>query len=472
MRHGLFLFLLILSSTVLGQKKNVVLIIVDDLRADLDKFCTQKIHKPSIDKLSEEGISFNRAYCQKALCVPSRQSFLTGMRPNKFGAGFNDHFRKKLPEHLTLPQYFKGNGYKCISVGKVFHHRDPISWSEPSWVPDPPLFFPIYGTQEAIKIQQNLVHETKFFPKGSDWWAKGGKWVPSLIWEAPEVNDNQLTDGKLADYAIERINKLKDSPFFLAVGFFRPHLPFIAPKKYFDLYPLNSIKLPENGSLPNGTPKIAAQTGGEWRSYYKVHPKSMPSDIEKKEYIRAYLASVSYVDAQIGRLVKSIEESNLVNNTIFVLMSDHGYHLFDNSSFGKSTNFEDAVRVHLAIKSPGSKSMVTSNEIVELIDLYPTLCDLTGLGIPQNLDGLSFAGIFNDRKYGKKAAYSQYSRNGFNGLSVRTEKYRFTQWQKGKQKIEELYDFNSPKPERENLVNKSEFKEELTDLRKLLKSGF
>lgn len=463
---------LFLVGSLAAKKKNVLLIIVDDLRADLEQFCTKEIHKPAIDKLSAEGVSFGRAYCQKALCVPSRQSFLTGLRPNKFGADFNDHFRRKLPQHLTLPQYFKQKGYKSISIGKVFHHRDPKSWSEPSWVPEPSAYYPIYGTKEGLEIQTSMVKKKKFFPKGNEWWAKGDKWVPGLIWEAPKVKDNDLTDGMLADYAINKLKEVKNTPFFIAVDFFRPHLPFIAPKKYFDLYPLSSIRLPDNESLPKDAPSIAAQTGGEWRSYHDIKSRGMPQTVTRKEYIRAYLASLAYVDAQIGRLLGSIEGENLKENTIVILMSDHGYHLFDNNSFGKSTNFEDATKVLLTVRAPQIQKARKTDAIVELVDLYPTVCELAGLKTTQTLDGKSFVDVLKGKEKGKEAAFSQYFRSGYQGLSVRTKRFRFTQWQKGSKTIEELYDFNLKDPEAKNVAEQSKYRSYLSDLREKLKQGF
>lgn len=455
-----------------AQKKNVLLIIVDDLRADLNEFSDKGVHKPAIDKLSSEGVSFTRAYCQKALCVPSRQSFLTGMRPNKFGAGFNEHFRKKLPKHITLPQYFKENGYQSISLGKVFHHRDPVSWTEPSWVPQPKYYYPIYGTEEAVKIQQEQVKAKQFFPKDKEWWARGDKWVPGLIWESPDVLDNKLTDGMLTDYAIEKIDELKNKPFFMAVGFFRPHLPFIAPKKYFDLYPLNSIRLSKNETLPKGSPGISAQTGGEWRHYHKIPSTGMPKEDTRKEYIRAYLASVSYVDAQIGRLLKKLNDSGLEENTVVVLLSDHGYHLFDKNSFGKSTNFEDAVKVHLTLRDKSTQKARKTSAIIELIDLYPTICELVNLPVPQFLDGKSFKDVIKGSDTGKELAYSQYFRSGFQGVSIRTDRFRYTQWKKGKQILEELYDFSLADPEGKNLIQETEYRKHSFTLKQKLKAGF
>ena len=465
----LIALLFIFGTVYSSDKPNVLMIVVDDLRADLQQFSSKKIHRPAMDRLASESVSFKRAYCQKALCVPSRQSFLTGLRPDKFGAGFNNHFRKKLPNHVTLPQLFKKNGYETISIGKVFHHRDRKSWSEASWVPKPSFHYPLYASKEAREIQQKMVAGKKFAPKGSDWWAHGGKWAPGFIWDAAEVNDSELTDGKIADYAISKLKLLKNKPFFMAVGFFRPHLPFIAPQKYFDLYPMESIKLPINQKLPFNVPEFAAQTGGEWRSYYGISKKGFPNKKEIKEYIRAYLASVAYVDAQIGRVLQSLKDKGVGENTVVVLLSDHGYHLFDMNSFGKSTNFEDAVRVPFMIKSPKYKSGI-ANSIIELVDLYPTLAELAGLETPSGLDGQSFVNVLKGSETGKSAAYSQYSRKGFKGYSVRTDRFRFTQWIKGSKRYQELYDFTEDPSQ--NVADQEDYADYIKLLRKKLSTVF
>ena len=194
------------GSKKVNEKKNILLIIVDDLRTELGCYGKQNVITPNIDNLAAEGILFSHAYCQKSICVPSRHSFLTGMRPNTFGSGFSNHFRDKFPDLITLPQLFKKNGYKTISVGKVFHHRDPVSWDIASWVPEPELCYPIYVSEKNKQIQKDNINANKHAHKGHEWWAKGGMWVPADISESPNVADDELFDGKIANYAIEKFN--------------------------------------------------------------------------------------------------------------------------------------------------------------------------------------------------------------------------------------------------------------------------
>jgi len=456
------------------NQPNVLLIIVDDLRAELNDYTQPPVRTPHINKLSEEGITFLNAYCQKAICVPSRQSFLTGMRPDSFGAGFNNHFRKRLPDHSTLPQQFKQHGYRTESVGKVFHHRDSISWNAPSWVPTPELSYPIYRTEENLAVQRDRIARGEYFPKDSLWWASGGKWVPAGVWEAPDVADDQLTDGVIASYALERFRALKDTTFFMAVGFFRPHIPFIAPQKYYDLYPLNSINLPTDSLLPLDAPSVAKNDRGEWRKYHQVPAQGMPNKITQREYIRGYLASVSYVDAQIGRLLNGLDELGLQDNTIVVLMSDHGYHLFDKASFGKKTNYEGSTRVPLIMKAPSlSRGGVETNYLLELIDLYPTLCDLADIPVPSSLPGTSFAEALQKPDLpGKQAAYSQFFRQGFRGNSVRTNRYRYTAWTGKDTTHYELYDYLRNPEETYNKIDEPSYQGQITILSDLLHEVF
>ncbi|MGB6222287.1 sulfatase [Haloferula sp.] len=454
-----------------APKPNVLLIIVDDLRTELNCYGDSQAITPHIDRLSSEGVTFLNAYAQKAICVPSRQSFLTGIRPDTFGAGFETRFRKKLPDVVTLPQQFLKNGYHTRAIGKVFHHRDDVSWDEPQWVPEPELCYPIYGTKRNLGLQEKKIRQSRFTAKGPDWWAAGGKWIPEAIWEDPDVDDDFLLDGKLANRAVETLRELKDEPFFLAVGFFRPHLPFVAPKRYYDLYPIKDVSLPSDPELPVGAPSFAAETGGEWRGYHEVARVPQMPDLEaQREYIRGYLASVSYVDAQVGRVISALEELGLEKNTIVVLMSDHGYHLFDKNSFGKGTNYEGATRVPFIVRAPGKNPPTgKTHALIELLDLYPSLCDMTGLPIPGHTQGSSFGAVLDDLSLpGKDAAYSQFSRGGYQGYSVRTERYRLTRWIKGASEILELYDYQSDPGETKNLSADPTKESIIRELRALL----
>ena len=470
-----FLFFLCLGNLwAQNERPNVLLVIIDDFRTELKAYGVDRVHAPNMDRLSRGGITFQNAYSQKAVCVPSRQSFLTGARPNTFGAGFGTHFREKMPDVVTLPQQFKKNGYWTESIGKVFHHRDDRSWDLPSWVPTPELTYPIYKTDANLKIQKERIERGDYFSKDDNWWANGGKWVPASIWEAPDVPDDQLTDGMIAQHATERLKILKDSTFFMAVGFFRPHIPFVAPKKYYDLYPLDNIKLPVHSALPKNAPLVAKSDGGEWRKYTGVVKEGMPSNRVKKEYIRGYLAAISYVDAQVGKVLDCLDELMLDKNTIVVLMSDHGYHLFDNASFGKLTNFEKGTQVPLIIKNPKSNyKNIKTNALVELLDIYPTLCDVAQIPIPDHVAGKSFANVFSDPSdKGKEAAYSQFYRNGFQGNSVRTHRYRFTRWHGKTEIFEELYDYKIDANETENKFNESSYKDIIPSLERLLSKNF
>lgn len=453
------------------QRPDVLLIIVDDLKTELNCYGASRAFTPNIDGLAAEGMTFLSAYCQAAKCEPSRQSFLTGVRPNAFGK----FFREALPDVVTLPQQFGKHGYRTRAIGKVFHNRDDQSWDEPQWAPDPDFCYPIYGTDENLSVQRDRIENEIYFKKGSDWWAKGDKWNPAGVWEAPEVEDNLLTDGKFADKAIEMLRELKGEPFFLAIGFFRPHIPFIAPKKYYDLYPLEEIQLPDDNQLPKGAPAFAAQTGGEWRRYHNVAkaPK-MPDVLTQREYIRGYLASVSYMDAQVGRVLDELERLNMADNTIVVFMADHGYHLFDKNSFGKSTNFENATRVPFIVRQPGaSHPGAKTHALIELVDLYPSLCDLAGLPIPEHTLGQSFkATLSNPQSSGKEAAFSRYPRSGYMGESVRTARYRLTRWTKDNEEVLELYDYKNDLVETVNLSQHPKHESTMAELSALLDGVF
>jgi iduronate 2-sulfatase len=457
-----------------NEKPNVLMIIIDDLRTELNCYGANRVISPNIDKLSQEGITFLNAYCQASLCVPSRQSLLTGTRPNTFGAEFETHFRKKLPDCITLPQQFRKNGYRAESFGKVFHHRDDISWDIPSWVPTPSLCYPIYGTKENIEIQKEHIKQGNYVKKDSLWWAKGNKLVYANLWESPDVIDNQLFDGMITEYAIDRLEKLKDSTFFMAVGFFLPHIPFIAPRKYYDMYPLNSITLPVDSGLPYGAPQIAKQPDGEWRGYPGVVKKGMPDEITKKEYIRGYLASISYVDAQVGKLLNRLKELDLKRKTIIVLIGDNGYHLFDKASFGKETNFENGTRVPLIIKPINNKNKgIKTHSLVELLDIYPTLCELAKIPIPPHVQGISFAETLKNPSFrGKEAAYSQINRRKFQGNSVRTARYRYTEWKSENETFRELYDYVSDPIETENKIMDPNYQKIVLKMSNLLQEKF
>lgn len=465
----LAVLLLAVADRPVAAKPNVLFIVVDDLRPVLGCYGHQLVRSPHIDRLADRGVVFERAYCRVAACCPSRTSVLTGLPPERTGVSSNRsaHFRTKRPDCVTLPACFKQHGYFCKELGKVFHRRDPVSWSEPKWIPPADHAYPIYGTEAALREQLR----SRFTPKPDDWWGFK-RWIKGPSWEAPDVADGLLFDGRLATQAIAELRRPHAKPFFLAVGFFRPHLPFIAPTKYFELYADDELRTPVRRPLPDGAPKYAAHASAEPRTYTDVSRSGSISAQKQKELHRAYFAAVSYVDAQIGRVLDELDRSGLRENTVVVLWSDHGYHLGDHGMWGKGTNFEQAVRSTLIVSAPGFATG-RAHGLVELLDLYPTLCELCGVTPPQDLAGESFASLLRSPAgAGKPAAYSRAAPQDATGYSVRTDRYRYTQWHRdGEMVAEEIYDYTSDPEEQNNVASTAEARL-LARLKPLLRAGF
>ena len=402
------------------QKFNVLFIAVDDLRPNLGCYGDPIAVTPNIDQLASNGMLFSRAYCQQAVCAPSRASIMTGLRPDQIRVwDLQTHFRENVPDVVTLPQYFKKHGYHAQSVGKIYHDplkaKDPQSWSAPS----------------RLHVTQN---------------GKGHKYVLDInctgkmkaaATEMADVPDTSYIDGKVCQAAIEILNEIKDSTFFLAVGFRRPHLPVSSPKKYWDLYNPGELPPIKNPLPPKGVPEIALHNWKELRGYTDM-PNIGDVSPEKATQLRwGYYAAVSYIDAQIGKLIHELKRLNLYNNTVIVLWADHGYHLGEHNLWCKTTNFELDTRVPLIFCLPDQKTAGTkTNAIVELVDVYPTLADVCGFDIPDKLAGKSLKPLLNDPTIKwDKPAISQFPRPGyykgkpdFMGYSIRTNQYRYTKW--------------------------------------------
>lgn len=476
-------FVLLAATSAMADadsRPNVLFIIADDLRPELGCYGTPIIQSPHIDALAKVGTLFNRAYCQQAVCGPSRTSFLTGLRPDATRIyDLRTHFRLHSPDIVTLPQYFKQHGYHTQSLGKVFHDLldDPRSWSVRSWTPEDHLYGKAENQTALAKKRKQLKADGKLLqidtiqrdPTTNEVLKinyKGSDRAIGPAWEDPDISDHELRDGKLADKAIEVLERHRDEPFFLAVGFYRPHLPFVAPKKYFDLYQAKDLPLARNPNPPQGAPKIALTNLEELRAYGDI-PKIGPVSEEKaRELIHGYYAAVSYVDAQIGRLLAELDRLHLRDNTIIVLCGDHGWQLGEHGLWGKQTNFEVAARTPLIISVPGqARRGVKSEALVEFVDIYPTLAELCRLPMPSKLDGASFVPVLNDsgRPF-KKAAFSQYPRGEVMGRSLRTNRYRYTEWVKpgGPPLGVELYDHTKDPDENVNLAGQVERKN-LTD---------
>jgi len=462
--------------------KNVLFISVDDLRPELGCYGNPKIKTPNIDQISEQGIFFTKAYCQQALCVPSRSSVLTGKRPASVHSQFfGSHFRKKHPDITTLPQVFQKAGYKVNGVGKVFHHRDTLSWDERVWVPEPSFYYPMYATDESRKKQLiTLEHQMHFKKDSLLWWAKGDKYVPGPSWESPEVHDTILFDGKITSKAIEYLYSYKDEPFFLAVGFYKPHIPFVAPKKYFDLYPTDDIELPTDTLPPTGAPAIALNNWGETRRYVDIPPSGPITPAKKREMIRGYYACVSYVDAQIGRLMAALKRLGLDRNTMIVIWGDHGYHLGDLNLWGKYTNFEQATKSPLIMHIPWQSSLKHHKitNLVELLDIYPTILDATELTGPKDLEGQSLMEYWHGHtNMVDTLAFSEYTKSGYTGYSVRTPSYRYTWWKprnmsENDPHYEELYKYRDNQFETINLVKAPQYAQMVESCKESIKKEY
>lgn len=396
-----------------AKTPNVLFIAVDDLRPDLGCYGVLAVKSPNLDKLASEGRLFDRAYCQYAICGPSRASLLTGLRPNTLKiADIDTFFRKTVPDCVTLPQYFRQNGYETLYIGKVFHPGqtdDAYSWNRRIPLPGKGRSNSgEYKLAESRAIVQQR-HEEVVARFGTNADIQGMNCGPA--WEAADVPDSEYVDGRIADGAIAALREIKDGkPFFLGVGFHRPHLPFVAPKKYFDLYDPAKLELTDVRNPPANGPTIALHSSFELRTRTLV-PVNGPIDAAtSRELLRAYYACASFVDVQIGRVLAELDALDLRDNTMIVVWGDHGWHLGEYGIWGKATDFEVATRVPLIVWTPDMMKRGTKTEgLVEFVDIYPTLCELGGLPIPPGLAGRSFVPQLTDpAASGKDAAFSQF----------------------------------------------------------------
>jgi arylsulfatase A-like enzyme len=437
------------------NRLNVLFIAVDDLKPALACAGDPIAKTPNIDRLAARGTTFTRAYCQQAVCSPSRSSLMTGHRPDSTKVyDLETHFRKALPEVVTLSQHFKNHGYTARGVGKIYHggYDDPASWSAP-WEPTRGASFGPVGQKRIGQLKAEAKAAGNDVSK-----------VRGLPTEAPEVPDTALNDGWTAERAIAILREpgFQAQPFFLAVGMVKPHLPFVAPKKYWDLYDPATLPMPTNLKPPTNAPAYAPQLGGELRAYDGI-PKSGPISPEMtRQLIHGYYAAVSYMDAQVGRLLDALEQQGLTKNTIVILWGDHGWHLGDHSIWCKHTNYEKATRSALVVSRPGQKvAGEQCSALVEFVDIYPTLAQLAGLPAPTDVQGTSFAPLLDDPKRPwKAAAFSQYPRRvqahgPLMGYAVRTDRYRYVEWRKTKDNSvidRELYDHATDPDENINIA--------------------
>ena len=452
-RFFLTLTMALICSLGIGQetKRNVLFIAIDDLKPLLGCYGYDYMITPNIDKVAYEGVIFENAHCQQAVCGPARASILTGMRPDYTGVwDLRTRMRHVNPDILAMPQYFKNNGYSTVAIGKVYDPRcvdkkyDGVSWtipySESSKYKYPKEYGPPALSYYANKFAKDTVHKIEAEAR-----AKGvsnihayvsERYKPSV--ECADVSDDAYMDGQICNNALKYMEELSETgkPFFLAVGFKRPHLPFAAPKKYWDLYKRDEVKLADYQKPVVDGVDMAYHNHGELSSYSDIPPVNSFSDIftkllpdeKQRELIHGYYASISFIDALVGKLLKRLEELNIEENTTIIIWGDHGWHLGDHALWCKHTNFEQATRVPLIIKGKDVDKGVHKHP-VEFVDVFPTLCEMSGLKIPQILQGKSLVPVLSDVNYKvKDYAVSQFARGKNEGYSLRTDRYRFTLW--------------------------------------------
>ncbi len=457
-----------------GNAKNVLFIVVDDLRPSLGCYGDNIAQTPNIDRLANEGVIFTRAYCQMAVCNASRHSMLTGLRPDTIEVwDLKRHFRDKYPQAVSLPQLFKQNDYITQSIGKIYHGGGRGSKDSPSWSLEP-----------ILDIARDP-HYRYADPKNLST-LKGLKGPSS---EFTESGDKGYVDGLVCESAISflRRHKAADKNFFLAVGFRKPHLPFNAPKKYWELYDREEIPLPRSGSHPDLAPELAIRSWRELEGYTDI-PNDGKLNIEKvKELRHGYYACVSYMDAQVGQLLNELERLHLTDDTIIVLVGDHGFHLGEQGLWTKANNYELSARVPLIISHNDLPyKNITSPALVELVDIYPTLAGLCSIEVSPDREGTSMIPLFsNPIQEWKKAAFTQWPRAYKNarhkgkgdimGYSVRTQSFRYVEWRENKTKktvAQELYDHRTDPNETINVAAVDEFKHVIKEHGKLLKNNW
>jgi len=448
-------------------RPNVLFLLVDDLRPEVGAYGHEEMVTPSIDRLAASGLTFRRAYVHQAVCSPSRISLLTGLRPDSTDAHhYATELREVLPEAVTLPGHFKEHGYTTVGVrGKIFHH---VEDGEGAWSRGP-----VQAEGEG--------HGRGYLTEAAIATSKEHGQGPAF--EAAAAPDTAYEDGKVAVRAVEQLTRLaegEEQPFFLAVGFEKPHLPFSAPQKYWDLYPRDETRLPPNYFPPENAPQWALTNYGELRNYAGI-PASGPVPRETAiSLIRGYRASVSYMDAQVGRVLDALRETGLQENTIVVLWGDHGFKIGEHRSWSKHTNYEVDTRIPLIVRAPGMAAAgETTEALVETVDLYPTLADLTGLPAPPQHQGRSFAPLLGDPdRPWKEAVFGQYRRGGLDGVlgrTVRTDRYRYVEWvdlSSGAVRARELYDHQHDPWENINVADRAPYASLVDSLSTVLRDGW
>lgn len=443
----------IAAHTASAKPPNILFIAIDDLRPELGAYGVGHIHSPHMDRFAESALLFEKAYTSVPTCGASRASLFSGVRPNP--KRFLTHLaiaEEEVPWAVTMNTHFKKHGYTTLSLGKVFHnpsdHAD--GWSEKPWRSRLP----------AHADPENVRNEKKGIPRGSSC-------------EIGKVADEGYPDGELAAKAVAQLAQLAkqpDQPFFLAVGFVKPHLPFAAPEKYWKLYPEESIRLPDNYRLPTNAPDAARYNWGELRRYSDIPAKGPITEEKAKQLIRGYYACVSFVDAQVGKVLDALEKQGLADDTVVVIWGDHGWNLGDHTYWCKHTCYESSLHIPLIVRVPGMAKGARTKVLTESVDLFPTLCELTRLPTPDTAEGQSLVGLLKDPSAtSEDLAFSRFGK----GDTIRTKRYRYTEYRDGKGKVvgRMLYDHQSDPLENENIVDAEGQEERVKSLAMQLKKA-
>ena len=448
-----------------ASQLNVLLILVDDLKPALGCYGDKQAKTPNLDRLAARGMRFDLAYCNQAVCAPSRFTLMLGSHSSATGLyGLGNKLRKSFPHAITMPQHFAKHGYRTESMGKIFHighgnEGDPKSFSVPHFHDkvieylDPESTEGGKLTREEAYFTNQQLGKIHSLPRGA-------------AFESPVAKDEDYADGRVAKEAIKRLQAAKErkgTPFFMAVGFVRPHLPFSAPKKYWDLHDPLTLPLPKFEDHPTGSPTIAHKRAGEIAMYKPVPRKNEDYTEElKRNLIHGYYATTSFVDAQVGKVVAELDRLDLAKNTIIVLWGDHGFHLGDLGIWTKHTNYEQANRIPIFMVAPGvTKLRSSTKQLAESVDIFPTIAELAGLPAPsgpQPISGKSLVPVLKDPNHRVRGhAFHCYPRGKTMGRAIRTERYRMVEWKKPGAKSEsakyELYDYQEDPLERKNLAN-------------------
>ncbi|MCP5519928.1 MAG: sulfatase [Verrucomicrobiales bacterium] len=470
-------FLAPLPATAAEGHPNILLLLVDDLKPNIGCYGDPLAITPNLDRLAARGMRFDRAYCNQAVCAPSRNTLLLGSRCTSTGIySLGRHFRIDLPDAVTLPQHFMAHGYRAESIGKVLHtghgnHDDPHSWSVPSVIEKVVEYLEPESTEGG-----QLTREEAYFTNQQ--LGRIGALPRGMAWEDADVPDNAYADGRIADEGIRRLQAAKarpDTPFFLALGFVKPHLPFTAPRKYWELHDPNKFALAAFQQDPAGAPRYAGKRGGEIVNYAPLSVENLREDPTQRQLIHAYYACVSFMDAQLGRVLDELDRLQLADNTLIVLWGDHGWHLGDHGYWTKHTNYEQANRIPLVFVAPGiARPGSSTRQLAETVDIFPTLAELAGLPPPtgpQPIDGTSLVPVLRDPTARvRDHAYHAYPRGNRMGRAIRTGRYRMVEWKPIGAPADaaefELYDYQDDPLETRNLADARP--EVLAELRTIL----